>query len=186
MSPTPSTQPKPPWRFQLACGGRPRRLAARQRRQNNIRRATSKAPAGTGWSCIPAWWSGPRPRGPVTDEAFNTMTAEMIRRIRALPKLARRAAGAARRHGGGELAAPATRSWCGAARRRRATGAHRGHARFHANIPPGRSSNCAMRWSPSRRNPHIDTKERGLQAARIMAETVRGKVRRAGHRQAAE
>lgn len=47
---------------------------------------------------------------------------------------------------------------------------------FHANIAPEivELSTALLTY---KENPHIDTKERGLQAARIMAETVRGKVK---------
>lgn len=119
---------------------------------------------------------GATPKGPVTDEAFETMTAEMIQQIRAIEKLdgvllALHGAMVVESHPHGD--AELVR------RVRQAVGprvpivvTHD----FHANIPP-ELIELATALVTFKENPHIDTRERGIQAARIMAETVRGRVK---------
>lgn len=116
------------------------------------------------------------PKGPVTDEAFDTMTAEMIRQIRAIGRidgvlLALHGAMVVESHPHGDTET--------VRRVREAVGPHVPIVvthDFHANIAPDivKLSTALVTF---KENPHIDTKERGLQAARIMADTVRGKVK---------
>ena len=116
------------------------------------------------------------PKGPVTTDAFNTMTTEMIRRMRALGKidgvlLALHGAMVVEGypHGDAELVR----------RVREAVGPKMPIVvthDFHANISP-EIVELSTALVTFKENPHIDTKERGVQAARIMADTVSGKVR---------
>jgi microcystin degradation protein MlrC len=119
---------------------------------------------------------GADPKGPVTDEAFNTLSAEMIRQLKAAPKLdgvllALHGAMVVESypHGDAELVR----------RVREALGPQMPiivtHD-FHANVAPEivQFSTALITYKEV---PHIDTRERGLQAARIMADTVRGKVK---------
>ncbi len=116
------------------------------------------------------------PKGPVTDEAFNTITTEMIRQLQAVPQLdgvllALHGAMVVERYPSGDTEL--------LRRVREALGkeipivvTHD----FHANISPEivALSNALLTY---KENPHIDTKECGIHAARIMAEMVRGKVK---------
>jgi microcystin degradation protein MlrC len=119
---------------------------------------------------------GASPKGPVAAEAFETMSRELVRQLKEAPKLdgillALHGAMVVENypHGDAELVQ----------RVRQALGpaipivvTHD----FHANVAPEivRDSTALITF---KENPHIDTFERGLQAARIMADTVRGKVR---------
>jgi microcystin degradation protein MlrC len=119
---------------------------------------------------------GATPKGPVTDQAFNTIMAEMLRQLKALGKvdgvlLALHGAMVVESypHGDAELVR----------RVREAMGPKMPIVvthDFHANIAPE-----IVEYSTAlitfKENPHIDTKDRGIQAARIMADTVRGKVK---------
>ncbi|MCW5978145.1 MAG: M81 family metallopeptidase [Bryobacteraceae bacterium] len=125
---------------------------------------------------VPVVAVGATPKGPVTAEAFETISKEMIRRLKAAPKLdgvLMPLHGAmvveTHPHGDEELV-----------RRVRAAlppsipivVTHD----FHANVSPDTLKHCTALIT-YKENPHIDPKERGIQAARILAETVRGKVK---------
>ncbi|MCB1020717.1 MAG: M81 family metallopeptidase [Acidobacteria bacterium] len=115
------------------------------------------------------------PAGPVTDDAFNTMTAEILKQLKAAPKLdgillALHGAMVVESYPSGD--AEITH------RVREAFGPDMPiivtHD-FHANVTPDiiRDSNVLITY---KENPHIDTFERGIQAAEIMAKMVRGEV----------
>ncbi|MCL4401766.1 MAG: M81 family metallopeptidase [Acidobacteria bacterium] len=144
--------------------------------QNTIAAGYIEGAGKYGLALYPAVVVQATPKGPVTDEAFETITAEMIRRIKRLPKLdgvllALHGAMVVESypHGDTELVR----------RVRQAVGpripivvTHD----FHANINPelGKLCNALITF---KENPHIDTRERGLQAARIIADTISGKVK---------
>lgn len=119
---------------------------------------------------------GASPKGPVAAEAFETMSRELVRQLKEAPKLdgvllALHGAMVVENypHGDAELVR----------RVREAMGPKMPIVvthDFHANVAPEivRDSTALITF---KENPHIDTFERGLQAARIMADTVRGKVR---------
>ena len=116
------------------------------------------------------------PKGPVTDEAFNTLVEELIGRLRSTPRLdglllANHGAMVVESypHGDAEMVR----------RLRQVLGpgfpivvTHD----FHANVSPEivKDSTALITY---KENPHIDTKERGVQAAQVMAEIVSGKVK---------
>jgi microcystin degradation protein MlrC len=119
---------------------------------------------------------GASPKGPVTDEAFETMSRELVRQLKQAPGLdgvllALHGAMVVESypHGDAELVRR-VREALGPAMPIVVT-----HD-FHANVTPEivRDSTALITY---KENPHIDTFERGLQAAQIMADTVRGKVR---------
>jgi microcystin degradation protein MlrC len=124
----------------------------------------------------PVLLTGAAPKGPVTDEAFTTLVDELIRQVKAAPHLdglllANHGAMVVESypHGDTELIR----------RVRAALGpgfpivvVHD----FHANETP-EIVKLTTALIIYKENPHIDTKERGIQAARIMADTVRGKVK---------
>jgi microcystin degradation protein MlrC len=119
---------------------------------------------------------GAAPKGPVTDEAFNTLMDEMIRQLKAAPKLdglllANHGAMVVDSHPHGD--AEVVR------RLREMFGpdfpivvTHD----FHANISEEiiKLSTALITY---KENPHIDTWERGIQAAQVMAGIVRGEVK---------
>lgn len=116
------------------------------------------------------------PKGPVTDRAFNTMAEEILRRLKAAPKLdgillAQHGAMVVESYPSGD--AELTR------RVREAFGPDMPiivtHD-FHANVTPDivEHSDVLITY---KENPHIDTFERGIQAAEIMARMVRGEVK---------
>lgn len=116
------------------------------------------------------------PEGPVTDHAFETLMAEILKRLKAAPKLdgiflALHGAMVVESFPSGD--AEITR------RVREAFGPDMPiivtHD-FHANVTPDivRDSDVLITF---KENPHIDTKERGIQAAKIMAGMVSGKLK---------
>jgi microcystin degradation protein MlrC len=129
-----------------------------------------------GLDLYPTHLSGAGPKGPVTDEAYETLTADLINQIKAVPRLegvllALHGAmvQVSHPHGDAEIVR----------RVRQAVGpkipivvTHD----FHANIAPEivRDSNALVVF---KENPHLDTHERGKQAARIMAGMLSGKVK---------
>ncbi len=129
-----------------------------------------------GLELYPALVAEAVPKGPVTDEALNTLTAELIRRLKAAPKLdglllANHGALVAESypHGDAEIVR----------RLREALGprfpivvTHD----FHANVSPEIVEHSTVLIT-YKENPHLDTRERGLQAAEIMAGIARGKLR---------
>lgn len=116
------------------------------------------------------------PKGIVTDEAFNTLMAELIRQLKAAPKLY----GLLLDNHGAMVVESYPHGDVETVRRlREAMGptfpivvTHD----FHANVSPEivKLSTALVTY---KENPHIDTKERGIQAAQIMAGIVSGKVR---------
>jgi len=116
------------------------------------------------------------PKGPVTDHALDTMMEAIIKELKAAPHLdgillALHGAMVAQSYPSGD--AEITR------RVRKAFGPDMPiivtHD-FHANVTPDiiRDSNVLITF---KENPHIDTYERGIQAAEIMAKMVRGEVK---------
>src|SRR4030095_9725865 len=116
------------------------------------------------------------PKGPVTDQAFNALMAEILEQLKKAPKLDGLLL---ENHG----AIVVERSPQGDAEMVRRLREALGPAfpivvthDFHANVSPEivRDSTALITY---KENPHIDTKERGIQAARIMAGIVSGKVK---------
>src|SRR5262245_13927758 len=115
------------------------------------------------------------PKGIVTDEAFNTLMGELIRQLKAAPKLD----GLLLDNHGALVVESHPHGDAEAVRRlREAMGpsfpivvTHD----FHANVSPEivKLSTALVTY---KENPHIDTKDRGIQAAQIMAGIVSGKV----------
>ena len=116
------------------------------------------------------------PKGHVTDRALDAMMAEILRRLREAPRLdgillALHGAMVTESHPSGD--AEITR------RVREEFGPEMPIVvthDFHANVTPDivEHSDVLITY---KENPHIDTFERGVQAAEIMARTVRGEVR---------
>lgn len=116
------------------------------------------------------------PKGVVTDEAFNTLVSELVRQLKSAPKLD----GLLLDNHGAMVVESFPHGDAEMVRRlREAMGpgfpivvTHD----FHANISPE-----VVKFSTAlvtfKENPHIDTKDRGLKAAQIMAGIVSGKVR---------
>jgi len=116
------------------------------------------------------------PKGLVTDEAFNTITAEMIRQLQAVPQLD----GVLLALHGAMVVESYSSGDAELVRRVRTALGNKipivvTHD-FHANITPEivQLSNALLTYKEC---PHIDTKQCGIQAARIMAEIVQGKVK---------
>ncbi len=117
-----------------------------------------------------------QPKGPVTDHAFNTLTGKIVEQLKAAPKLdgiflALHGAMVVESYPSGDL--ELTR------RVREAMGpeipiivTHD----FHANVDPDMAKYCNTLIT-YKENPHLDTKQRGIQAARIMAGMARGEVK---------
>ena len=115
------------------------------------------------------------PGGPVTDDAFETLAGEVERRLRAAPTidgvlLALHGAMVVERYPSGDAEI--------ARRVREVVGPELpvvvSHD-FHANVTPEIVAQSRALVS-YQENPHVDTKERGTRAARIIADTVRGMV----------
>jgi microcystin degradation protein MlrC len=129
-----------------------------------------------GLDLFPTLVVGASPKGPVERQAFETLMAEMIRRLKAAPKLD----GALLALHGAMVVEGLDSGDAEITRRvREAMGpafpiivTHD----FHANVSEDivRFSNVLITY---KENPHIDPKERGLQAAQIMAGMVRGRVK---------
>lgn len=116
------------------------------------------------------------PKGPVADDAFEALVGELVRRLRAAPAidgvlLALHGAMVVESYPSGD--AEIVR------RVREVVGSKLpivvSHD-FHGNVTSEivKQSTALVSYQE---NPHIDTKERGVRAARIMAETVRGVVK---------
>ena len=120
--------------------------------------------------------AGASPKGPVEADAFETMAAELVRRLQSAPKLD----GVLMPLHGAMVTEKYPSGDAELVRRvREAMGkdfpivvTHD----FHANITPEivRDSNVLITY---KENPHIDPKERGLQAARILAGMLSGKLK---------
>jgi microcystin degradation protein MlrC len=135
-----------------------------------------EAAARHGLELYPTVTAGPQTLGIVTDDAFNTLTGELVRRLRSAPKLD----GVFLVLHGTMVAESHLHADAEIVRRvRQALGkeipvvvTHD----FHANVSP-EIVELSTALITYKENPHLDAKERGIQAARIMADTVRGKVR---------
>jgi microcystin degradation protein MlrC len=116
------------------------------------------------------------PKGPLTDDAFNRLLNELIRQLKAAPKLD----GLLLANHGAMVVESFPHGDAEVVRRiREAFGpafpivvTHDFHANVSAEIV--RDSTALITY---KENPHIDTKERGVQAARIMADTLKGRVK---------
>lgn len=116
------------------------------------------------------------PKGPVTDEAFNTLTRELIDQLRAAPKLD----GLLLHLHGAMVTESVPHGDAEVLRRLRAAFGTTfpiivTHD-FHANVSP-EIVELSTALITYKENPHIDTRERGIQAAGIMAGIVSGKVK---------
>lgn len=128
-----------------------------------------------GLELYPALLTGAPPKGPVTDQAFNTLMAALVDQLQAAPKLD----GILLRLHGAMVVESYPSGDAEIVRRvREAFGPEMPiivtHD-FHANIAPVivEDSDVLITY---KENPHLDTFERGLQAAEIMAKMVRGQV----------
>lgn len=128
-----------------------------------------------GLDLYPALMTGARPAGPVTDHAFHTLIEEMLDQLRAAPKLD----GILLNLHGAMVVESYPSGDAEIVRRvREAFGSGMPiivtHD-FHANIAPDiiEFSDVLITY---KENPHLDTYDRGLQAAEIMAKMVRGQV----------
>lgn len=129
-----------------------------------------------GFEIYPAIFANATPKGPLTDECFNTLTARLLEKLKAAPKLdglllALHGAMVVESypHGDEEIV-----------RRLRD---HFGPGfpiilthDFHANVSPEivRLSTVLITY---KQNPHLDTYDRGLQAAGLMGRVLRGEIR---------
>lgn len=129
-----------------------------------------------GLELYPTLVTGATPRGPVTDRAFNTMMNEIISGLKSGPKLQGILLNL---HGamvvesypsGDEEIVRRVRDAFGKAMPIVVT-----HD-FHANITPKMVELCDVLIT-FKENPHLDTYDRGFQAADIMAKIVSGKVK---------
>lgn len=129
-----------------------------------------------GLELYPTVVTGATPRGPVTDKAFNTMMDEIISGLKAGPKLQGILLNL---HGamvvesypsGDEEIVRRVRNAFGPSMPIIVT-----HD-FHANITPKMVELCNVLIT-FKENPHLDTYDRGFQAADIMAKMVAGKVK---------
>lgn len=129
-----------------------------------------------GFDLRPTLWASATPKGPVTREAFETLTAELIARIRALGKID---AVYLALHG-----AMFTEDFPQAdeeilRRVRKAIGKDMPLVvthDFHGNISPEIANLCDA-LVVYKQTPHLDTKERGLQAAAILRRWLAGEIR---------
>jgi microcystin degradation protein MlrC len=129
-----------------------------------------------GLELYPAMVAGADPKGPVTDEAFNTLLDELIQRLKSAPKLD----GLLLANHGAMVVESYPHADAEMVRRlRQLLGpdfpivvTHD----FHANVSPEivKESTVLITY---KENPHIDTNERGVQAAQIMAGIVSGKLK---------
>lgn len=129
-----------------------------------------------GLDLYPTLITSAQPKGPVTDEAFNAMMKEIISGLKAGPKLQGILLNL---HGamivesypsGDEEIVRRVREAFGAAMPIIVT-----HD-FHANITPKLVELCNVLIT-FKENPHLDTYDRGIQAADIMAKMISGKVK---------
>ena len=129
-----------------------------------------------GLELYPVMAAGATPKGPVSAEAFETMATELVRRLKAAPKLdgvlmPLHGAMVTEKYPSGDAElVRRVREAMGPDFRIVVT-----HD-FHANITPEivRDSNVLITY---KENPHIDPKDRGIQAARIMAGMAAGTLK---------
>ena len=124
----------------------------------------------------PTILAGPQTGGMVTDRAFNTLTGELIQRLKSGPHLD----GVLLCLHGTMVAESYPHADAEVVRRvREALGAAMPIVvthDFHANVSP-EIVRLSTALNTVKECPHLDTKERGIQAAKIMAHTVSGKVK---------
>ncbi len=129
-----------------------------------------------GLELYPTIITGATPKGPVTDAAFNTLMKEIISGLKAGPKLQGILLNL---HGamvvesypsGDEEIVRRVREAFGPAMPIIVTND------FHANITPKMVELCNVLIT-FKENPHLDTYDRGIQAAEIMAKMISGKVK---------
>lgn len=129
-----------------------------------------------GLELYPTLVTSARPMGPVTDNAFNTLMKEIIQQLKSAPKLDGILLNL---HGAMVVESYPSGDEEIVRRVREAFGPDMPiivtHD-FHANISPKtiEYSNVLITY---KENPHLDTFDRGLQAAEIMAKMVRGESR---------
>ncbi|MDA1312349.1 MAG: M81 family metallopeptidase [Acidobacteria bacterium] len=129
-----------------------------------------------GLDLYPTILAGPQTIGTVTDEAFNILTQELIERLQAAPKLD----GILLYLHGTMVVESYPHADAEVVRRvRKAFGkaipivvTHD----FHSNISREIVEE-ATAVIPYKQNPHLDAKERGIYSARILADTISGKVK---------
>ncbi len=129
-----------------------------------------------GLDLLPVLMASATPKGPVTDQAFETLTGELIAQLRAAPRLD----GVLLALHGAMVVESYPHADAEIVRRlREALGTKLPIVvthDFHANV-----SEEIVKWSTVlltyKENPHLDTRERGIQAARIMSGIVRGELR---------
>ena len=129
-----------------------------------------------GLELYPTLIAGPQTLGTVTDDTFDTLTGELIERLKKAPKLD----GILLYLHGTMVVASHPHADAEVVRRvRKAFGdeipivvTHD----FHANVSE-EIVEVATAVVTYKENPHLDAKERGIQSARILADTIRGKVK---------
>lgn len=129
-----------------------------------------------GLELYPTIMAGPQTGGIVTDRAFNTLTGELVQRLKSAPKLD----GVLLCLHGTMVAESYQHADAEVVRRVRAALGNTipiivSHD-FHANVSP-EIVQLSTALNTMKDCPHLDTKERGIQAAKIMADTVSGKVK---------
>ena len=129
-----------------------------------------------GLELLPTLLASATPKGPVTDEAFQALTSRLIDRLKALPQLD----GILLALHGAMVVESFPQGDEEIVRRVRAALGDKiplivTHD-FHANASPEivRMTDVLITY---KQNPHLDTKERGLQAARLMGRMLRGEIR---------
>jgi microcystin degradation protein MlrC len=129
-----------------------------------------------GLDLFPVLMASATPKGPVTDDAFNTLTGELIAQLKAAPHLD----GLLLALHGAMVAESYADADAEVLRRlRQAFGTKLPIVvthDFHANVSEDivKLSTALLTY---KENPHLDTRDRGIQAARIMSGIVRGQIR---------
>ncbi len=128
-----------------------------------------------GLELYPGLLTGARPMGPVTDHAFETLMGELLAQLLAIPKLDGIILNL---HGAMVVESYPSGDEEIARRVREAFGPDMPIVAthdFHANITPAMVEYTDVLIT-FKENPHVDTYDRGFQAAEIMAKIVRGEV----------
>lgn len=129
-----------------------------------------------GFELVPTLFANATPGGPLTNETFDTLSAELIRRLQGVPKLdgvllALHGAMVVESHPHGD-AELMRRIRAALGKKIPIMVVHD----FHANVSP-EIVDLTTVLITFKECPHLDPKDRGIQAARIMADTVAGKVK---------
>lgn len=129
-----------------------------------------------GLDLIPTIFANATPGGPLTNDTFDTLSAELIKRLQAIPNLdgvllALHGAMVVEGHPHGD-AELMRRIRAAMGRQIPINVVHD----FHANVSP-EIVDLTTVLITFKECPHLDPKDRGIQAARIMADTVAGKVK---------